>query len=63
MPLTTRELATVIGTVTTWKVSADITVDVEILDSRQVFGRTDVLIRPVAGTGTTWVAITQTTGT
>ena len=58
--MTARTLTDLLGTIRAWTVTADVTVNVEVLDARQVFGRTDVLIRPVAGRGTTWVALTTT---
>lgn len=30
---------------------------VEVLDVREAFGRTDVEVRPIAGTGTHWVSL------
>jgi hypothetical protein len=32
-------------------------VDVRIVDSRTAYGRKELLVRPVSGTGSTWIAV------
>ena len=60
MTLTVTDLTDFVGTTRAWIINNDVTVDVEVLSARQVFGRIDLLIEPVAGRGTTWVALTTT---
>jgi hypothetical protein len=36
------------------------TLEVEILEARELFGRLDVRVRPVAGTGEAWVMYKRT---
>lgn len=53
--MTAREAKNLLGKVGALTMG-DLTVDVEILDVREVFGRTDFLVTPVAGSGQTWRA-------
>lgn len=36
-------------------------IQVEVLDVREVFGRTDLQVRPIAGTGTGWISLDSIT--
>ena len=56
MALTYLEAARVIGAQGEWEGATGLFVAVEVMDVREVFGRTDYLIRPVAGAGQVWVA-------
>jgi len=47
------ELSQMIGRQATWTIF-DLQIPVEITDARQVFGRTDIQIRPLGGTGKHW---------
>lgn len=40
-----------------WRASEKIRVLCEVADSRSVWGRVDLLLRPVQGTGEQWVSI------
>ena len=52
--MTTKELMDIIGTNAVIHMEK-IKVEVEILDARQNFGRTEYLIRPLAGAGEQWI--------
>lgn len=52
---TTTKLAELIGRPALLNCNG-LSVQVEILDSRQCWNRTDCLVRPVAGSGEKWVA-------
>lgn len=52
----TEELLELIGTVRKWR-HEGVTFPVTIRDARQVFGRTDVQVEPVGGSGRMWVNI------
>lgn len=60
--MTTREAALVLDTVRTLSMG-ELRVEVVVLDVRTVFGRTDYLVTPVAGSGTTWVDSDRTIAT
>ena len=57
MRLTLREMQQMTAGRYTFQVLHGFYVKVEIIDARQVFGRVDVLIKPIdeAGTGSTWI--------
>ncbi len=54
--MTYKEAARIIGRKGKY-LHGNIQFQVELLDVREVFGRTDVEIKPVAGTGTAWVSL------
>ena len=54
------DLAELIGRVAHIMVG-EMAVTVTILDARQCYGRTDCLVRPVAGSGVQWVRMTSLT--
>jgi len=58
--VTAAELARLIGTRRAWHVTPAVWVEVDVLDARHVFGRTDVRVRPVAGDGSQWVDLART---
>jgi hypothetical protein len=39
------------------RAAGEITVEVEIVDTRSQFGRVDALVKPVSGSGQMWVSI------
>lgn len=54
---TSANLAAVIGsTASLHSEGYDLTFEVSIKDAREVWGRTDYLVTPVAGTGEKWVS-------
>lgn len=55
MKLSVRKLAELIGETRRLRVDG-LRVDVEIRDVREVFGRVDCLVSPVAGSGGQWVS-------
>lgn len=48
-----QELSQIIGRKASW-IIFDLDVPVEITDARSIFGRVDVQIRPVGGSGEHW---------
>jgi hypothetical protein len=48
-----QELSQIIGKKASW-IIFDLDVPVEITDARNIFGRLDVCIRPVGGSGEHW---------
>ena len=50
-----KEMSALIGRRGKWNATHGIDVDVEIVDVRQAYGRTDYQIRAIAGTGSAWV--------
>ena len=55
--MTGRELAALIGTTGSYQPSRGLTFKVEVTDARMRFGTTDVLIVPVAGSGSQWITL------
>ena len=53
--MTAREQASLLDSTATWQPVQGIKVEVRISDVRQAFGRTDCLVVPLSGTGSTWV--------
>jgi hypothetical protein len=53
--MTVSELAAVVGRLGVYTHAA-LRIEVQVIDVRQVWGRVDYLIRPVAGSGSQWVA-------
>lgn len=53
--MSVKDQAARIGTRAMYSVG-ELVIEVEILDIRSNFGRTDVLVRPVSGTGQAWVS-------
>jgi len=56
--MTTKEMMAVIGTnavITMEKIK----IEVEVMDARQNFGRTEYLVKPLAGAGEQWVEISR----
>lgn len=51
--MTVQELSQIIGRQATWTIF-DVRVPVEVMDARAMFGRVDVKIRPVGGSGQHW---------
>jgi hypothetical protein len=58
--MTTRQLADLIGKVTTYHASALLDFEVRVVDARMRFGNVDVLIQPVAGFGEQWITADRT---
>lgn len=54
--MTSKDLTQYIGQKLEWQASTKVTVSVKILDARETFGRTDLLITPVSGQGEQWVS-------
>ena len=54
--MTNQELAAYVGREGLVTYGGTIAVQVKSLDAREVYGRLDILIEPIAGTGQTWVA-------
>lgn len=54
--MTTADMAKLLGRKGELKTEG-LSIPVEIEDARESFGRTDVLVRPVGGRGTTWVSL------
>ncbi len=52
---TSNALAIKVGSRAGWRVESGIVVDVEILNARSVFGRTDYHCRICAGSGVRWI--------
>jgi hypothetical protein len=55
MKQTIKELAQLIDTEGVYNVSRDMWIRVRVEDVRVAYGETQLLITPVAGTGSTWV--------
>lgn len=53
--LTAEELKTFLDKEGTWEARAGMLVRVRVTDARQSYGRIDLRIRPVAGSGGAWV--------
>ena len=53
--MTSREIAELLNKRATVELNG-MTVNVKILDGREAYGRTDVLITPISGSGQTWVS-------
>lgn len=53
--ITTKEAAAMIGRAGSLCISGTMTVKVFVMDVREVYGRTDYQVRPVAGSGDLWV--------
>ena len=58
--MTASELAKLVGMTATMRLHvggiAWTMAEVKILDARDAYGRTDLLVEPVSGTGTAWVS-------
>lgn len=54
--MTSEELATYVGREGLLSMGGAIAIEVKSLDARESFGRLDILVEPVAGTGQAWVA-------
>ena len=54
--MTSEELATHVGREGLLSMGGAIAIEVKSLDAREVYGRLDILVEPVAGTGKAWVA-------
>lgn len=50
------ELATYVGREGLLSYGGSIAIEVKSLDAREVYGRLDIYVEPVAGTGKAWVA-------
>jgi hypothetical protein len=50
-----KELLLLIGKKGQLMIRPGCTTEVEVVDARQVFGRTDYQVKPVAGSGECWV--------
>ena len=51
-----KELAKLIGTKAIISVEKSLKIEVEIMDIRLQYGRTDYLVRPLAGAGEQWLS-------
>lgn len=51
--MTAYELSQMIGRTATWNIF-ELNIPVEVTDARHMFGRTDIQIQPVGGTGRHW---------
>lgn len=60
--MTAREGARLLGRKGMWACGRDIAVQVRIVDARSVYGRMQVLVEPVSGTGQQWVAVEAVVG-
>ena len=49
------ERAQLVGQLCNWKATLSVLVSARILDVRQSYGRNEVLIEPVAGSGQVWI--------
>lgn len=60
--MTTREMADLIGKVTTVRVTGwhNIDFEVRVVDVRTRYGNVDVLVQPVAGFGEQWISTDRT---
>ena len=54
--MTNAELAAYVGRTGLLSFDGKIAVEVRAHDAREVYGRLDILVEPVAGTGEVWVA-------
>jgi hypothetical protein len=54
--MTARELAALQGKRAHLVTAEGLEVEVDILDARQAYGRTDLLVSPKAGSGQAWVS-------
>lgn len=55
--MTISEMNQLVNATATYQVKGTFKVNVRIVDVREVWGRTDVMIRPVDGTGELWVDV------
>jgi hypothetical protein len=53
--MTLTEHLKLIGTQGAWRYSPDCSITVNVRDVRSAYGRTDLLVEPVEGFGSTWV--------
>ena len=53
--MTTKEMMKLIGTNAVINVEKTLKIEVEIMDARSNFGRTEYQVRPLAGAGEQWV--------
>jgi hypothetical protein len=49
------EVAKLIGKERTFKTAEGLSIRVRVLDARQSYGRTELLVEPVTGSGQAWV--------
>lgn len=56
--MTTKDLTQYVGQTLLWRHSSfrKFLVEVTVKDARQMYGRTDLLITPVSGSGEQWVS-------
>lgn len=54
--MTSAELAAYVGRKGLLSMGGIIAIEVKSLDAREVYGRLDILVEPIAGTGKAWVA-------
>lgn len=54
--MTTKTLSEYIGQTLLWDSGRKMHFNVRVLDARQMYGRTDLLIAPVSGEGEQWVS-------
>lgn len=60
--MTSKQLGAFIGRAALYRPDkSDIKFEVEVADAREVFGRREVLIRPLAGGGSRWVNLESLT--
>jgi hypothetical protein len=49
------ELAGYVGKTCSWRAALNVTVQVRVVDVRRAFGRLDLLVEPIAGSGQLWI--------
>lgn len=54
--MTSNTLKENVGKTMQWMLGTKVSVNVRILDAREVFGRADLRITPVSGSGEQWVS-------
>jgi hypothetical protein len=56
------KVAAMVGKEATLKTNEGLSIRVRVLDARQSYGRTEVLVEPVSGKGQAWVTTQRVSG-